>query len=301
MATVTGFTAARMQTIEDSTVVDGNIVGDDLILLTRDNTEINAGNVRGPVGPTGPPAAEQPTGMITMFAGPSAPSGYLICNGAAISRATYASLFSVIGTTYGTGDGSTTFNLPNLANKFPVGLGVSTWSDTLGESGGSKDSIVVSHNHTGPSHSHSGPSHSHGMNHAHTASSNTTGSHGHAGVTASAGSHQHTFYQWIGFFSGITVPGGGGLQTQNSAAPDASPTQQLYTTEFAGTHAHTLVIEAAGNHAHSITVNTFTGTTSNAGTGSTGAAGTGNTSTSGVDGTDKNLPPYVTLNFIIKT
>lgn len=54
MATVTGFTAERMQNIEDATVVDGNIVGDDLILITNDATEINAGSVRGPQGIQGP-------------------------------------------------------------------------------------------------------------------------------------------------------------------------------------------------------------------------------------------------------
>lgn len=66
------------------------------------------------------------TGMIFAFAGNTIPSGYLACNGAAISRTTYADLFAVIGTTYGTGDGSTTFNLPNLTDKFIQG------SDTAG-------------------------------------------------------------------------------------------------------------------------------------------------------------------------
>lgn len=56
------------------------------------------------------------TGMIFAFTGNTIPSGYLACNGAAISRTTYAKLFDVIGTTYGSGDGSTTFNLPNLEN-----------------------------------------------------------------------------------------------------------------------------------------------------------------------------------------
>lgn len=57
-----------------------------------------------------------PTGTIIPFAGSDIPSGYLPCNGSAISRTTYADLFAVIGTTYGDGDGSTTFNLPNLNN-----------------------------------------------------------------------------------------------------------------------------------------------------------------------------------------
>ena len=62
-----------------------------------------------------------PVGMILPFAGPTVPAGYLLCNGSAVGRETYPELFTVIGTTYGSGDGSTTFNLPNLINKFIEG------------------------------------------------------------------------------------------------------------------------------------------------------------------------------------
>lgn len=80
-----------------------------------------------------------PTGTITMFAGSTAPSGYLICDGSAISRDDYADLFTVIGTTYGTGDGSTTFNIPDFKGRVPVGFNTSdTAFDTLGETGGEK-------------------------------------------------------------------------------------------------------------------------------------------------------------------
>lgn len=58
----------------------------------------------------------EPVGTIFAFAGNNIPTGYLPCNGSAISRTTYANLFAVIGTTYGAGNGSTTFNLPNLNN-----------------------------------------------------------------------------------------------------------------------------------------------------------------------------------------
>ena len=68
----------------------------------------------------------EPIGTIFAFAGNNIPKGYLPCNGSAISRTTYADLFTVIGTTYGAGDGSTTFNLPNLTDKFIQG------SDTAG-------------------------------------------------------------------------------------------------------------------------------------------------------------------------
>lgn len=74
-----------------------------------------------------------PTGVVLPYGGSSAPTGWLLCNGSAISRSTYASLFTALGTTYGSGDGSTTFNLPDLQNKVPVGNG---GGKTLGSTGG---------------------------------------------------------------------------------------------------------------------------------------------------------------------
>ena len=62
-----------------------------------------------------------PIGSYIQFAGSQAPVGFLVCNGGAISRTTYSQLFAVIGTTYGSGDGSTTFNLPNLTDRFLQG------------------------------------------------------------------------------------------------------------------------------------------------------------------------------------
>ena len=62
-----------------------------------------------------------PTGTIVPWTDSTLPSGFLECNGSAVSRTTYADLFGVIGTTYGAGDGSTTFNLPDLEDNVPVG------------------------------------------------------------------------------------------------------------------------------------------------------------------------------------
>ena len=62
-----------------------------------------------------------PVGSLYWFCGSTVPTGYLICNGSAISRTTYARLFAAIGTKWGTGDGSTTFTLPNLINRVPWG------------------------------------------------------------------------------------------------------------------------------------------------------------------------------------
>lgn len=62
-------------------------------------------------------------GVVKLFGGPAAPAGFLMCNGAAVNRVTYVDLFNVIGTAYGVGDNSTTFNVPdyNIANRFPRG------------------------------------------------------------------------------------------------------------------------------------------------------------------------------------
>lgn len=80
-----------------------------------------------------------PTGVINQFAGSAAPTGWLLCDGALITRADYADLFAVIGETYGAGDGTTTFALPNLKGKVLFGLDTAdTAFDTLGESGGEK-------------------------------------------------------------------------------------------------------------------------------------------------------------------
>ena len=76
--------------------------------------------------------ADTPVGTISAFGGSTAPDGWLLCQGQALSRTEYASLFSVIGTSFGSGDGSTTFNIPDLRGTFAEGLPAS--GRTLGES-----------------------------------------------------------------------------------------------------------------------------------------------------------------------
>ena len=80
-----------------------------------------------------------PVGGVMEFAGPIAPDGWLICDGSAVSRETYSDLFNVIGVYWGEGDGSTTFNLPDMRRKVPVGLDSNdTDFNTLGKTGGAK-------------------------------------------------------------------------------------------------------------------------------------------------------------------
>ena len=94
-------------------------------------------------------------GTVHQFAGSVAPDGYLLCDGSAVSRETYAALFDVINTTYGVGDGSSTFNVPNLVGKVSVGYDSGDANfNSLGKTGGASTvtldvTQIPSHNHTG--------------------------------------------------------------------------------------------------------------------------------------------------------
>lgn len=107
------------------------------------------------------PAAETvPAGTVIWTARNTAPTGYLKANGNAVSRTTYAALFSAIGTTYGAGDGSTTFNLPDLRGEFIRGWDDGRGIDSGRTFGSGQAQSYQSHNHSAsvsdPGHSHSG-------------------------------------------------------------------------------------------------------------------------------------------------
>lgn len=137
-----------------------------------------------------------PTGTLGEFAAGTAPNGWLACDGSPVSRSTYSNLFAVIGTTWGVGDGTTTFNLPDLTNSFTRGSG----TEAVGGTGGAASVALTTaqlpaHNHGvgDPGHTHvvTDPTHTHAVTdpgHHHTAlvasSTNTAGT---APGTAAAG------------------------------------------------------------------------------------------------------------------
>ncbi len=100
---------------------------------------------------------ELPIGAGVLWYSDTAPSSFLICDGTSLSRTTYAKLFAVLGTTYGSVDGSS-FSLPDLRQKFPMGKAASGTGNSLGATGG-----AIDHAHTSPAHTHSVPAHYHGM------------------------------------------------------------------------------------------------------------------------------------------
>jgi|AGTN01.1.fsa_nt_gi Microcystin-dependent protein len=128
-------------------------------------------------------SSERITGEMLLWPGSAAPQGWLLCNGTAVSRTAYAALYAVIGTAYGSGDGGTTFNLPDLKGRVPVGYqAADTAFDRLGETGGAKTHTLAAAEM--PSHTHTQYSHNHAQDaHRHTVVDGTTGVYGTARMT----------------------------------------------------------------------------------------------------------------------
>jgi len=179
-----------------------------------------------------------PVGTIIPWTSDSIPSGWLECNGQEVSRTEYSKLFSIIGTTFGSGDGSTTFNLPDLRGRVIAGFDSGdTDFDSIGKKGGEKTHVLTvdelpAHNHSISSdgnHNHSintDGEHSHDIrgeygsagdykvvsittNHDYSAIADvilSAGAHNHGGATGTAGSHNH---------GGATGNTGGGVGHNN--------------------------------------------------------------------------------------
>jgi microcystin-dependent protein len=192
-----------------------------------------------------------PFGLVNDYAGTSAPSLWLLCYGQAVSRTTYSDLFGVIGTTYGTGDGSTTFNLPDCRGRVVAGQddmgGVSADrltgltngvnGDTLGATGGLESFTLATANL--PSHSHTSGSltGTTSTDGSHTHGEDSTASNGQAeagtgksvvegdtGTTDSGGSHNHD----------VTVTGSTATAGSGTAMPHIQPTLVLNKIIYAG-------------------------------------------------------------------
>jgi len=248
-----------------------------------------------------------PAGIITQFGGSSAPSGWLICDGSAVSRTnpTYSRLFAAIGTTYGVGDGATTFNIPNLKGRVPVGYDATqTEFDALAETGGAKTHALTTAQL--PSHTHgvgtySVSSHA-GHTHANTFSLSTQANHNHSDGTLtvpSSGHHIHnwaentSFQGWVWssntYNTGFTtnVGGSSGMAVATVDPINLNNTSSAHThdvsgtTGDAGTHTHTISgsITSDGAHTHTLS-------------GASLATGEGQA--------HNNLQPYLVVNHIIK-
>jgi microcystin-dependent protein len=161
-------------------------VGDRVWILQYSSVWVVGGRLSGE-------SSANPIGSVMAYAGATAPAGWHLCDGSAVSRTAYAQAFAVMGTTYGAGDGSTTFNLPNLAGGMIMGV---NGTYTRGSTGGAATVTLTTAQI---------PSHDHGSSgaHTHTAGEGTgsttvasgTGAsvaNNTAVTTSSAGTHTHT-------------------------------------------------------------------------------------------------------------
>ena len=238
------------------------------------------------------------TGTIQMWPTDSAPTGYLLCNGAAISRTTYSGLFGVVGSTFGSGDGSTTFNLPNYVNRMPFGANAPTTASVTGaiNNGSTLAGTTL------------------------TVTSVSSGTLAVGQVITGTGITANTRIIALG-----TGTGGAGTYTVNisqlvaSTGITANPWVSNGSTGGATdgvvvSHSHTATVTDP-SHTHSSGVS-FVTTNSGSATGISQASSSGilqtaiaanttgitvSNSTEGVTGTNANLPPYLGINFIIKT
>lgn len=301
MAVVTSLTAARMLQIEQSSVTGGLVDPQGrLILSTRGGDSIDAGSVQG-VGPAG---------TISMYAGHTAPQGHLLCDGSEVLREDYPVLFSVIGTTYGAGDGSTTFNLPNLKGRVVVGVDESqTEFSELGLEGGAKTHKLTvaempKHTHTQNPHNHTQNSHTHGQNsHTHSQSSHTHSQYSHSHTQAShshtQASHSHTMDtpRWLSADNNT----GGTMFAEPTNVEKRVLNRPINSTSGPTIYSATPAIDSETASNYSATASNNSATASNQSATATNNAATATNQTTGGDAPHNNLQPYVTLNYIIKT
>jgi microcystin-dependent protein len=228
-----------------------------------------------------------PTGSVTAFAGTVLPTDWLWCDGSAVSRTTYSSLYSVIGTLYGSGDGANTFNLPDCRERIIGGKGGSGWASGLNAKGGEATHALTTaelaaHSHTvdavtiGAITSGAGTSHTHGntgaTSHTHTTQANGTGAtgnqnvdHTHSGTTSgesndhihwtdSQGNHTHAGVDGTYNLFMRLSQGPGNLDTftggdYTAGEPQLNRGSACNTT---GSHGHNISGRSA-DHTHNIT------------------------------------------------
>lgn len=196
-------------------------------------------------------------GMVATFARDTPPTGWLKANGAAVSRTTYAALFAAIGTTFGAGDGNTTFNLPDVRGYF-----LRIWDDGRGIDAGRAFGTIQSGQNA--SHTHTASTTADG-GHTHTATAANDGAHTHSvsGSAASAGNHTHPLRNIASADEDSTggpyIPGrdsvfGTVLPTIPTDSGGAHTHSVSGNAASAGAHSHTLTVNSVANHSHTVTV-----------------------------------------------
>lgn len=179
-----------------------------------------------------PAQATELPGVVKSFAGATCPVGYLVCNGQAVSRSTYAALFAAIGTTYGLGDGATTFNVPDIRGLVIRGYDGGRGVDLNRAFGSTQDG--------------QNKAHAHGLDTGRIADG---GGHEHTASTGGAGGHAHQYGDiYWSEHGGSVYTGGFGQGDGNDN--DNKGYEIERTTGAIGNHTHAVSVGNAGTHTH---------------------------------------------------
>lgn len=277
--TMTGALKASNGTVSAPSLTFGADTNTGLYRSAADTMAVAIGGVQvGTFGSTGYVGlGGTPIGGLFDYAGSTAPTGWLLCYGQAISRTTYAALFAVLSTTFGVGDGSTTFNLPDCRGRVAAGkddMGGSSANrltnqsdglngDTLGATGGTETHTLTTAQLAAHTHAASGTTSNESATHTHAVSGTTAGQ---------SASHQHNF---TGQSGSAQVQSGAG----STVAAFGTSTQ---ITDVAGNdHTHTYSSTSGGqsvNHTHTFSI-------------TSGSAGS--------DSAHNNVQPTIIFNKII--
>lgn len=198
-----------------------------------------------------------PIGIALPYSGSTAPTGFILAYGQAISRTTYSAYFAIVGTTYGSGDGSTTFNVPDYRGRVIAG------KDNMGGSAASRltNSGTGNPSIDGSTLGAAGGVDRHTLTlaqlaaHDHGAATGAGGDHSHGGATASSGAHTHSENAFIAQFgAGLAYDyqvSGGVYTAGNTTTSTSSEGAHTHTISASGTHTHSVSSAGSGN-AHPI-------------------------------------------------
>lgn len=322
MATVTGLTAERMLEIEAQSIVDGNVVGDNLILTRFDTTTIDAGSVRGPTGSPGITGGEladeiedafllnAPVGSILEYIEPTVPNSlWIMMEGQTITNAqtTYPLLWAKIPASMKSGS---SMIMPNTKGKVSVGRDPADPDfDTIGDTGGSKIPQLPTHIHTSPQHTHPQPAHAHDLqSHVHLAPSH---SHNFNVNTSNEPNHAHRLTGDDNVVKRLTsyTPGASIalLDSNGDGIPDSGGTAGMainpgaFWTELNGQHYHNVGGTTDVGNSVNWTGGPNTNTTGNGGNQDTNNNAAANTGPTGVTPSSAaNVPPFIVFCKMIK-
>jgi microcystin-dependent protein len=187
------------------------------------------------------PIGAAPPGAIMDFAGSAAPTGWLLCDGSAVNRTTYSALFAVIGTAFGAGDGTTTFNLPDARGRATIGAGQGSGltNRALAANGGEENHLLAVAELAAHAHALSSDSHTHGLSaDSHTHTFNQASHRHQVGGTGSAGTGAYS----------VMVPGSGWFTDYQATGDSISAAASGVV--IAAAASGVVIANAGGNTAH---------------------------------------------------